>query len=84
MYGMNVHEAVYAFAKAQQEKNPSEKVKTGITIHKVTPEYDKGSFIFQESCEVKPEDTPESIAAKVHQLEHLHFPVVIEKLLKAQ
>lgn len=77
MYGMHVHEAVYAFAKAHKE----EKTYTGITIHKVTPEYDKGAYIFQEKVEVTAADTPETIAQKVHELEYKHFPVVIEKVL---
>ncbi|WP_298323276.1 phosphoribosylglycinamide formyltransferase [uncultured Dokdonia sp.] len=82
MYGMNVHEAVYAFAKAQHDKNPSQKIYTGITIHKVTPEYDKGDFLFQAKVEVTQEDTPEAIAEKIHQLEHAHFPEVIAEFLK--
>jgi phosphoribosylglycinamide formyltransferase-1 len=77
MYGRHVHEAVYAFAKANKDK----KTYTGITIHKVTPQYDKGEYLFQEKVEVTQEDTPESIAQKVHELEHEHFPIVIEKLL---
>jgi len=77
MYGKYVHEAVYAFAKANSEQ----KTYTGITIHKVTPEYDKGKYIFQTKVEVTPEDTPETIAKKVHELEHKHFPEVIEKIL---
>lgn len=77
MYGKYVHEAVYAFAKA----NPEQKTYTGITIHKVTPEYDKGKYLFQAKVEVTPEDTPETIAKKVHILEHKHFPEVIEELL---
>lgn len=81
MYGMNVHEAVYAFAKAQHDKNPSQKVYTGITIHKVTPEYDKGDFLFQAKVEVSQEDTPEAIAEKIHQLEQAHFPEVIAEFL---
>lgn len=78
MYGKYVHEAVYAFAKANKDK----KTYTGITIHNVTPEYDKGTYLFQAKVEVTQDDTPESIAQKVHQLEYEHFPVVIEKLLK--
>ena len=77
MYGKHVHEAVHAFAKA----NPEEKTYTGITIHKVTPEYDKGEFLFQAKVKVTATDTPESIASKVHELEYEHFPSVIEKLL---
>lgn len=78
MYGKYVHEAVYAFAKA----NPQQKTYTGITIHKVTKEYDKGQFLFQAKVEVSQKDTPESIAQKVRVLEHEHYPVVIEEFLK--
>ena len=81
MYGTHVHDAVYAFAKAEHHKNPSKKVYTGITIHKVTPEYDKGDFLFQGKVEVTESDTPETIAGKVHKLEYAHFPEVIEKFL---
>lgn len=81
MYGRHVHEAVYAFAKAQHLKNPSEKVYTGITIHQVTAQYDKGEFLFQTKVEVTQEDTPTSIAKKVHELEYEHFPKVIAKFL---
>lgn len=80
MYGMNVHNAVSAFAKAQ----PNKKTFTGITIHKVTPEYDKGDFLFQAKVEVTENDNPESIAKKVHELEYEHFPKVIADFLKEQ
>jgi phosphoribosylglycinamide formyltransferase-1 len=69
MYGMRVHEAVKA----------SGDTKTGITIHEVTPAYDEGPVIFQTSCEIDADDSPESIAEKVHRLEHYHYPRVIEK-----
>ncbi len=84
MYGKYVHEAVFAFAKAETSKNPAAVVHTGITIHKVTPEYDKGEHIFQAKVAVAPLDTPETIAQKVHQLEHNHFPEVIEHFLSTQ
>ncbi len=77
MYGMHVHNAVSAFAKAHSEQ----KTYTGITIHKVTPEYDKGDFLFQAKVEVTKNDTPETIASKVQQLEYAHFPEVIAKFL---
>lgn len=77
MYGKYVHEAVYAFAKA----NPEQKHHTGITIHKVTPEYDKGEYLLQAKVAVTADDTPESIAQKVHKLEYKHFPKVIEQIL---
>ncbi len=67
MYGMNVHRAV-------QEAGDTE---TGITIHLVNGEYDKGRVLFQASCPVHPEDSPEDIAKRVQELEHTHFPEVV-------
>ncbi len=71
MYGMHVHKAVRA-------NNES---KTGITIHYVNERYDEGEHIFQASCEVLPEDTPEMIAKKVLALEHSNFAKEIESML---
>ena len=69
MYGMRVHEAVKAAGDSQ----------TGITIHEVTEAYDDGPVIFQATCDVDAGDSPETIAEKVHRLEHYHYPRVIEK-----
>ncbi len=69
MYGMKVHEAV---------KNSKDEI-TGITIHVVNSEYDKGEVLLQESIAVQSEDTPELIAKKIHQLEYQFFPPTIEK-----
>lgn len=71
MYGMNVHKAVLA----------SKDKESGITIHRVNAEYDKGEIIFQATCPILPGDTPETLAERVHQLEHQHFPRVIEEIL---
>lgn len=71
MYGMHVHRAVL---------NSGEK-ESGITIHLVNREYDKGSIIFQTSCTINEEETPESLAAKIHVLEHRYYPAVIEEWL---
>lgn len=71
MYGMHVHRAVVE-AKENQ---------TGITIHYVNKNYDEGAIIFQASCTVEPNDTPETIAAKIHTLEMTHFPKVVNSLL---
>ena len=71
MYGMNVHKAVV-------ENKESE---TGITIHYVNKEYDKGDILFQAKCPVSLNDTPEDVAKKIHELEYRHFPTIIEKLL---
>ncbi|MGM0505514.1 MAG: phosphoribosylglycinamide formyltransferase [Bacteroidota bacterium] len=71
MYGMNVHKAVI-------QNNEKE---SGITIHYVNNEYDKGDIIFQARCAVHKDDTAETIAKKVHELEYKHFPKVIEKII---
>lgn len=71
MYGDNVHRAVVANGEKE----------SGITIHYVNKEYDKGDIIFQAKCLVEPTDSPEMVASKVHELEYQHFPKVIEQLL---
>lgn len=71
MYGHFVHEAVIA-----NKENES-----GISIHLVDELYDHGKIVFQASCEVKPDDTPDSLAKRIHELEHKHFATVIETLL---
>ncbi len=71
MYGMRVHEAVKKAGETE----------TGITIHFVNEHYDDGDIVFQVKCPVSETDTPEDIAQNIHQLEHRHFPEVIEKLL---
>lgn len=72
MYGHHVHEAVLA-------KNERE---SGITIHFVNEKYDDGNIILQKSCPVMPEDTPDSLAERVHALEHEFYPIVVEDLCK--
>ncbi|MEX0987266.1 MAG: phosphoribosylglycinamide formyltransferase [Bacteroidales bacterium] len=71
MYGSKVHEAVIANGEME----------SGITIHYVNEKYDEGNIIFQARCSVDRADTPETLAKKIHQLEHAHFPSVIEKVL---
>jgi phosphoribosylglycinamide formyltransferase-1 len=71
MYGINVHKAVIENKEAE----------SGITIHFVNEEYDKGEIILQERCKVEPNETPETLASKIRELEHNYFPKAIEKLL---
>ena len=71
MYGMFVHQAALDAGDTE----------SGITIHYVDELYDHGNVIFQASCSIDATDTPESLADKVHQLEHYHYPRVIEQLL---
>ena len=71
MYGHHVHEAVKANGESE----------TGITIHYVTEECDGGDILFQSRVAVAPDDSPQDIEAKVHELEMRDFPLVIEKLI---
>jgi phosphoribosylglycinamide formyltransferase-1 len=74
MYGMHVHEAVVAAGDKE----------SGITVHYINENYDEGPAIFQATCPVLPDDTPEEVAAKVHALEYRHYPQVIEAVLLKQ
>lgn len=74
MYGMHVHKAVLTNAEKE----------SGITIHYVDEQYDHGSTIFQATCPVLENDTPETLAKRVHELEHLHFPRIVEETIKVQ
>ncbi|HLP73478.1 MAG TPA: phosphoribosylglycinamide formyltransferase [Bacteroidales bacterium] len=71
MYGEAVHKAVISGKEAE----------SGITIHLVNRQYDSGDIIFQARCSVEPGDTPETLAKKVHELEYLHYPRVIEEMI---
>ena len=72
MYGKRVHQAVFE-AKAKE---------SGITIHFVNNEYDKGDIVFQKATPIAPTDNPEAIAQKVLHLEHEYLPKVIETLVQ--
>ncbi len=73
MYGMNVHKAVIE----AKEKH------SGITVHFVNEEYDKGEIILQAKCEVNENDTPETVAKKIHDLEYEYFPKAVQKVIDA-
>ena len=74
MYGMHVHKAV----------TDAHETESGITIHLVDAVYDNGKILFQATCPVLPEDTPEQLAAKVQALEQTHFPTIIEKYITGE
>ncbi|HYH16791.1 MAG TPA: phosphoribosylglycinamide formyltransferase, partial [Flavisolibacter sp.] len=71
MYGGFVHAAVLTAGEKE----------SGITIHYVDEHYDNGDIIFQATCPVQANDTPETLASRIHQLEHQHFPLVVEKVI---
>jgi len=70
MFGVHVHEAVVLAG----EKT------TGITIHYVDDKFDEGEIIAQYTTDLAAGDTPEIVAAKIHELEMKWFPAVIEKI----
>jgi formyltetrahydrofolate-dependent phosphoribosylglycinamide formyltransferase len=72
MYGERVHQSVIDSGEKE----------SGITIHQVDEEYDHGKTIFQTSLAVDENDTPASLAEKIHALEHQHFPAQIEKWIQ--
>lgn len=71
MYGSRVHEAVITNKEKQ----------SGITIHYVDELYDHGAVIFQATCTVATDDTADTLAQKIHVLEHEHYPRVIEEVI---
>lgn len=71
MYGHHVHEGVIAAGEKQ----------SGITIHYVDGQYDHGKIIMQATCNVDANDTAESLAKKIHVLEHAHYPAVLAQII---
>lgn len=73
MYGMNVHNAVF----------DSDESESGMTIHKVTENYDEGDIVFQVKVDISQCHTPEEIASKVLALEHHYYPRIAEAMIKS-
>lgn len=72
MYGKKVHQAVI---------NAGDDI-SGITVHYVDEEYDRGPHILQASCRVEKTDTPDSLAVKIHELEYFYFPRAVEQAIE--
>jgi len=72
MYGDRVHKSIMA--------NGDEE--SGITIHFVNENFDEGEIIHQSRFRIEKDDDLEMIKFKGQQLEHLHYPRVVEQLLK--
>ncbi|WP_073123959.1 phosphoribosylglycinamide formyltransferase [Reichenbachiella agariperforans] len=71
MYGDRVHRAVIA----------DQETESGITIHLVDEVYDNGRILCQERVSLVADDTPDSLAEKIHELEYAYFPKAIESYL---
>ena len=72
MYGINVHRAVLAAKES----------KSGITIHYVNEEFDKGEIIAQYNLDLEEDETLETLETKIHELELHCFPMVLEEVFK--
>lgn len=71
MYGSFVHESVIKAGDTE----------SGITIHFVDDQYDHGPIIFKARCSINKNDTAETLAQKIHQLEHKNYPRVVEEVV---
>lgn len=71
MYGMRVHESVISNKERE----------SGVTIHYVNENYDEGDIIFQSKCSIESNDTAEALAKKVHEIEYMYFPKIIEQII---
>ena len=71
MFGLNVHKSVIASGDTE----------TGITIHYVDAEYDSGPIIDQVRIPVLPDDSPESLAARVLEMEHVFLIETLSRLV---
>lgn len=74
MYGIHVHESVIA----------SRETESGVTIHLVTREYDRGPIIAQVHVPVEPDDTPEVLAARVLKEEHKLYPATLQRIVTGE
>jgi len=72
MYGSNVHHAVI----------DNKETESGITIHLVNEIFDDGKILFQQNCNIDSSDSADSLAAKIHALEHAFFPSIIENYIR--
>ena len=72
MYGRRVHEAVLASGAAV----------SGATVHYVDEQYDRGPIIAQRRVPVRPDDTPDTLAARVRTAEHGLLPEVVIDLAR--
>jgi len=74
MYGKFVHQAVLE----------AEESESGISIHLVNSEFDKGEVLFQKKCAVDEDETIQSLSAKIQHLEHTYFPKIIEQKILSE
>jgi phosphoribosylglycinamide formyltransferase-1 len=71
MYGDHVHRAVLA----------NKETRHGVSVHLVNEHYDEGHILLQESFDLRPDDTLETIKQRIHEIEYRLFPAALEELL---
>jgi phosphoribosylglycinamide formyltransferase-1 len=74
MYGIHVHEAVIAAGEKE----------SGVTIHFVDEQYDTGTILAQTRVPVKPDDTPETLAARVLEQEHILYAETLQRIVTGE
>ena len=74
MYGERVHAAVIAAGESV----------SGVSVHLVDEEYDQGSVVAQAEVPVLPNDTPDTLAARVLEQEHLLYPQTIQRIASGE
>jgi phosphoribosylglycinamide formyltransferase-1 len=74
MYGIHVHEAVIAAGEKE----------SGVTIHFVDEQYDTGAILAQTRVPVKPDDTPETLAARVLEQEHILYAETLQRIVTGE
>jgi len=72
MYGDRIHRTILEAGE----------VENGITIHFVNEKFDEGEMIYQSRFKIGKNDTLETIKFKGQQLEHLHYPRIVENLIQ--
>lgn len=70
--GLDTHARVLAAGDAEH----------GATVHWVTPELDSGEVILQQTIPILSGDTPELLKNRIHALEHMIYPLALEKVAK--
>ena len=78
MYGHYVHEAV------MESYKKGEVTHSAVSMHFVTDEYDRGPLFFSQPVEIFPDDTSETLAKRVLEIEHNWQPIISEKVLMGE
>ncbi len=73
-YGIHVHEKAIEYGVKL----------SGATVHFVEADVDGGAIIMQRSVEVKPEDTPEDLHARILKEEHTMLPECVKLLCQGR